>query len=157
MGVLTTTGLFAGLQLSSAAAVAAGAVGAVGAIQSGNAAASAGKVQAELYERSAKREREIGALNAKRVRAKTESTAASARAMLAGSGTDASTGSALLIQEDIAAEGEFNARLAENNAEVSATGQTTQAVLSRAEGRNARTASYYRAGTSLLSGASSFG
>jgi len=130
-------------------------VSAAGAIGQGKAAQNAANVQAQLYERQAQRDREIGALNARRQREEAERLAGTQRALLGSQ--EGGSGSALLVQEDLGAEGEFNARLAEANAEAVASSKMTQAVLSRAEGRGARQASYFRAGTALLKGASAWG
>lgn len=157
MGVVTTTGVLAGVKLSTMAMVANSAMGAVGALKQGQAQAAASQTQAALYERQAQREREIGALNAKRQRQAGEKLAATQRALLAAGGGDPSTGSALLIQEDLAGESEMQARLAESNAEAAVSAKMSEAVLARAEGRNAKTASYYRAGTTLLKGAEAWG
>jgi hypothetical protein len=132
------------------------AVGTVGTIKQGQAAKQAAGLQAELYRREAEREKQIGALNAKRVRDEGESLSATQRALLGASGGAAGTGSALLIQEDLAQETEFNARLAENNAAAAISSKNAQIVLARAEGRSAQTASYFRAGSTLLKGAKAF-
>lgn len=128
-------------------------VGAAGAIQQGKAAKQSAEFNAAMMKREADREKQIGELNARRVRKETESLAATQRALLAGGGGDQSTGSALLIQEDLAEEGEFNARLAEVNAETAVSTKMAQATLARMGGRAAGTSSYIRAGTTLLSGA----
>ena len=130
---------------------------AAGAISQGRAQQQAAGTQAELYRRQAERERQIGALNARRQRAEAARLAGTQRALLGAAGQAAGGGSALLVQEDLAGEGEFNARLAEANAEAAAGSKMMQAVLSRAEGRGARQASYFRAGTALLKGAKDWG
>ena len=150
MGVLTTTGVFAGLKLSTVMIGAAGGVSALAAVRAGQGQDAAAQTNAALLTRQAERERQIGALNARRVRDRGASLAATQRALLAGGGGDASTGSALLIQEDLAEEIEFNARLAESNADEAVFGRQAQAVIARSEGRNAQTASFFRAGTTLL-------
>jgi hypothetical protein len=124
----------------------------MGAISGGSAANQAAQMQADVYARQAAREREMGALSAKRLRAQNEQVAASQRALLASGGRDMSTGSALLIQEDLAEEGEFNALLAENNTDATISSLRAQEVMERAKGRNAQTASYFRAGSALLKG-----
>ena len=124
----------------------------MGAIGGGSAANQAAQMQADIYARQAAREREMGALSAKRLRAQNEQVAASQRALLASGGRDMSTGSALLIQEDLAEEGEFNALLAENNTDATISSLRAQEVMERAKGKNAQTASYFRAGSALLKG-----
>lgn len=133
------------------------AASAAGSIQQGRAASAASKTQAELYRRQAQREQQIGALNASRARKDAEALAGKQRAFLAGSGADPSSGSALLVQEDLAEEGEFNARLAENNALHAAQSRMSAAVLARAAGRGAQQGSYFRAGSTLLGAAAKSG
>jgi hypothetical protein len=122
----------------------------------GRAAAAAAEQNAELMRRQAARELEIGQLNARRIRDRGESLAATQRSLLAAGGGDPSSGSALLIQENLAQETEFNAQLAKNNAAMAASTKNAQAVIARAEGRSASTASLFRTGTSLLGTAEKF-
>jgi hypothetical protein len=130
-------------------------VGFLGKLQQGNAAAQAGNNQAALFARQAQREAEIGALNARRVREKGKSLAGTQRALISG---DASTGSNLLAQTGLSEETEFNARLAEANADFRADESRAQAVLARQKGRFAQTSSAFRGGSNLLSeGVSAFG
>ena len=152
-GLFGVGGAFSALQTLSTAGTA---FSAMSAIRGGGAANQAAQMQAQIYQRQADRERESGQLNARRQRQAGEKLAGTQRALLAGGGGDQSTGSALLIQEDLAQESEFNARLAENNAEAAISTKNAEIVLARAEGRAAQTASYYRAGTTLLKGAKSF-
>jgi hypothetical protein len=152
MGVITTTGIFAGLTWSTVIMGAATAVGMAAQLSKGSAQQQQGDVSAEIFRRQAAREREIGELNARRVRERGESLAATQRAILGAGGGEQSTGSALLIQEDLSEETEFNARLAEANAEAAAQSKASEAVLARLGGQHARTASFFRAGTALLSG-----
>ena len=133
-------------------------VGFLGTLQKGNAAAQAGNNQAALFARQAQRETEIGELNARRVRDKGKSLAGTQRALLSGSSGDASTGSNLIAQEALAGETEFNARLAEANADFRADESRAQGVLARQRGRFAQTSSAFRGGSNLLSeGISAFG
>lgn len=152
-GAAAATG-FKAAMTAAAPYISAASVGmsALGAIQQGNAANAAAQTNAALMNRQARREAEIGALNAKRQRAAGEKLAGTQRALLAGGGGDQSTGSALLLQEGLAQESEFNARLAESNAEEAIFAKQAEAVLARAEGRNAKTSSMFRAGTALLKG-----
>ena len=61
------------------------------------------------------------------------------------------------MQEELAEEGEFNARLAENNAAARASQFEAENVLQQARARQIRSAGLMRAGTTLLSGASDIG
>ena len=150
MGTLTTgqaialaavsTGAQAGMQMMSAKA------------QSNQA-----KMQAELARRQADRERQIGAMQAQQQREKNKRTEGTQRALLAARGGDTGTGSALLVQSELAEEGEFNARLQENNAAARASGFEAENVLQQARARQIQAAGLMRAGSTLLSGASDIG
>lgn len=129
----------------------------IGALSAGASANAQSKVQAEMYARQARRERQIGELNAAREKKKNAAVQAKQRALLAGNNADLSEGSALLVQSDLAEEGELNERLIKNNADANVNTYQTQAVLERASGKNKQTASYFRAGSALLKGASAFG
>lgn len=82
-------------------------------VMSARGQASGAKMQAELARRQAERERQIGAMQAQQQRERSKRTEGTQRALLAARGGDTGTGSALLVQEELAEEGEFNARLAE--------------------------------------------
>ena len=141
MGATTTM-----IALTAASA----AVSAAGAIAQGKAAENQAKTQAELARRSAERERQIGAMKAKQQRESNKRTEGTQRALLSATGGDPGTGSALLVQEELAEEGEFNARLTENNAAAQASQFEAERVMRLAAGKNARKASYFRAGQALL-------
>ena len=147
---LTTTQVAILTAISTAATAA-------GSVAQGRAASAQGKLQAEMYERQAQRERQIGELNAAREAKRNRAIQAQQRALLAGTGADPSSGSALLIQTDLAEEGKLNEELIRNNADAAVTTSKTQAVFARAEGKNAQRASYFRAGSALLKGAAEFG
>ena len=150
-GLIGTGGLFKmGTMLSSIGTLSS----VMGAIGGGSAANQAAQFQGDMYARQAQREREMGELQAGRLRTENERVAATQRALLASGGRDISSGSALLIQEDLAEEGEFNALLTENNTAAKISSLRSQEVLERARGKNAKTASYFRAGSSLLKGSS---
>ena len=109
----------------------------------------------------AQREREIGAVQAARQRQETERMLAQQTALRAGTGGATSRGSALLISEDTAREGELQALLEEANAATRARGIETQsgidyaAAQSRAgaietKGKVKMTSGIFRAGSTLL-------
>ena len=127
---------------------------AVGMIAQGSQANAAAKSQAELNRRAAERERQLGQLRAKQIRDDASQLAGTQRSILDGQGRDRSSGSALLVQADLAEEGEYNARLAENDSEATISSIRAQSVLRLAEGRNAQTAGYWNAGTTLLKNSS---
>ena len=126
-------------------------------VMSARGQASGAKMQAELARRQAERERQIGAMQASQLREQSKRTEGTQRALLAARGGDTGTGSALLVQEELAEEGEFNARLAENNAAARSSQFEAENVLQQARARQIRSAGLMRAGTTLLSGASDIG
>ena len=131
-------------------AVAGAAVSAVGTVASGMAAKEQGNTQAELYRRQAAREEQIGMLNSKREEKKNKQIQASQRALLGAKGVDMTEGSALLVQSELAEEGKLNEMLIKNNAEAAADTARSQGVIAKMQGKNAQTASYFRAGSTLL-------
>lgn len=149
-------------------AAAATAVGAVGTIQQGrNAQAQANfqaavqNQQATLQRQQAERERQLTAVREAQLRRKQARDLAMARVRLAAGGQDLATGSALLLQEDAAAQNEFVALLERSMGLERAHGFENQANLSsldasrlRAQGAAARQQSLFDAGTSLLRGSS---
>ena len=74
------------------------------------------------------------------------------RAAYGRSGVDVS-GSPLLVLEDTAMEGELDAMAIRYGGEVEAARKKSEASLLRQQGRNIRTASYFQAGSTLLTGA----
>lgn len=145
-----------GVKAANFYAGASAAMSAVGALRSGQAAQNSAKFNAEMLRRQEARQRQINALNAKRKRADNEAIAAKQRALLAGQGRDATSGSALLLQEDLAEEGEFNARLIENQGAADVAGTQARRILALSEGRNAKQASFFRAGSTLLKAGQAF-
>jgi hypothetical protein len=129
----------------------------MGSMSAGRAANQAAQFNAAHLENQAAREREIGAHNARRIADENKRLAGTQRALLAGSGRSLSSGSALLVQEDLDEEGKFNELLAADAGEVKATNLRQEAVLERMKGKSARTAGYYRAGTTLLTAGKEFG
>lgn len=131
---------------------AATAMSAVGAISAGSSAQAQAKTQSEILRRQAERERQIGESNAKVQREKNKRLAAKQMALLDATGQDAGTGSALLVQQELAEEGEFNARLIENNAAAQISSLNEQRVLTQMKGSAAKKASFFKAGSALLEG-----
>ena len=78
----------------------------------------------------------------------------SQRAAYGASGVDIE-GSPLLLLEDTAAQGEMDALAIRYGGEVEASQKRSQAELYELQGKNAKKASYYKAGSSLLSGGAS--
>lgn len=121
--------------------------------------------QQQAYDQQrARREDEIGQLQAARQRRDTANMLAMQTALSAGTGGSPSRGSTLLISEDTAREGEFAARLEEANAETKAKAIRDQSSINYAAARSKAnaglTSSIFRAGTTLLktdTGKSMFG
>lgn len=132
-------------------------VGAAGTIMGGNAANAAAKAQAKQYEAAAKQQRAIATRDMVNERRKGDLVASRAQARLAASGGDASDVTATGIQSDIAAETEYNALMALSDGETRARQLEYGGALTRFEGQQAKRASRFAAGATLLgSGVSMF-
>ena len=156
MGVTTTAVLTA----------AAAAMSAAGAIAQGRAArkqagfqAAVQEQQAELQRQQAERERRLTAVQEAELRRRQAREGAAARARFAAGGRDPATGSALLLQEDAAAQHEFEALLNRSIGLERAHALENRAGLSgldaarlRMQGAAASRQSFFTAGTSLLRG-----
>lgn len=148
--------------------LAATAVGAVASIQAGQAAAAAGKYQqtiaeqnATIYEQKAERSKEIGEYNIKRFERQFSKNLDSVERAYAFSGVDVTRGTPLAIMEEYLTEAEIEKANIRYNASIEAGDYREAAVLSRMEGqlatyqgRQLQTASYFKAGQTLLGGAS---
>jgi len=132
---------------------------AVSAISAGNAEKAASETQAELLARQARRTEQVTALNAKRARKDADALSGSQIALLAGQGRDPGAGSALLLQEDLAEEGEHNARLIENQGLADVVDIRTRREVVLTEGKNAQRAGYLSAltGATMAAGKSGAG
>jgi len=144
------------------------AVGAVASIQAGQAAQAAGKYQntiaeqnAQIYEAKAERSKEVGEYNVKRFERQFNKTISSVERAYAASGVDVSRGTPLAVMEEYLTEAEIEKANIRYNANVEATDYREAAVISRMEGQLAKyqgkqyaTASYFKAGQTLLGGAS---
>jgi hypothetical protein len=148
MGAMTT-----GTAIAIAAASTAAQAGL--AIMSAKSQAQAPALQAELSGRQAQREKEIGELQASQEREANKRVQGTQRALLAARGGDPGTGSALLVQEELAEEGEFNAQVIENNAAARVNTFEADRVLQQARSKQIAQSGLFRAGSTLLSGASS--
>jgi len=141
--------------IGAIAAVGGMAISAVSAIQQGQAANQAAKTQAEIYRQQAERERQDAANREDDYRRAASRQLATRRALMGASGVEAGEGSPLMVSQDMAGEAEYQALRVRSGGEVQATRLEQQAALARAEGRNKQRGSYFRAGASLLRGASS--
>ena len=146
-------------------AAAVGTIGAVGNLMQGQAASAAGRAQAAANDQNARMADEQardalrrGAYDELRQRRQTSILQGQQRAVLAASGVEIDSGSALDVQEATGLEGEQDAAIIRYNAEreawgygVQATNYRNAASAARAEGKSAMTAGIIGAGTSLLS------
>lgn len=141
--------------IATGAAVASAGVGAIGAIQQGQAAKSQASFQSAVAQQQADRARQDAAAQEETFRQQQSRALATRRANLGGAGIDPSQGSALLVDQNFAGEAELSALRIRNGGDVAATRLEENAALTRSAGSNAETSSYFRAGSSLLSGVSS--
>jgi hypothetical protein len=147
------------------------AISAVGAIQQGAAAASQARAQqgaqqynAAVKEQNATVARQQAGAREEQQRRMSRQVLAQQRAALAQAGIGVGFGSALDIEEQSAIRAEMDALTIRYEGELQAKGLLAsaqqdlfQGEMARAAGRNAQTASYISAGSSLLSGAASYG
>lgn len=151
-----------GLALTVGATV----IGAAGAIQSGNAAAKASnynarvqEMNARLSERRGRDAIERGAIEEQRKRAQVAQIKGQQRVAMAANGVDLSFGSPLDVMVDSAVLGELDALTIRSNAyreaydhEVDAVNQRAGATLSRMNASAAKTAGYFDAFSTILTG-----
>lgn len=137
---------------ASAAAVGAG-VSAIGTIQAGRAQAQMAEYNAQVAERDAEIATTSAAYEEAQFRHEGEELKSVQRARYAKSGVTM-TGTPLLVLEDTAAQIERDALAIRYGGSLEAARATSAASMARFTGKQARTASYYRAGGSLLTGAS---
>lgn len=132
--------------------VAAAVIAAGAAVHQGVQASKAAKTQAKVQRQQAKRSRQEAASAEDDFRRQQSRVLAARRAALGASGVDPSTGSPLLVSEDFAGETELQALRIRSGGELRATRLEQQAGLTRFAGRTARTQSFLRGGSLLLSG-----
>lgn len=130
-------------------------VSAVSAIRQGNAAEAAANFNAQIAEQNAVAARQQSAAQAKQIERENYMRLGSIRAAQGKSGGASGEGSVLDVLAYSAAQGELDKQNAVYGGEMSARGYTNTASLDRYRGDTALTAGYMKAGTELLSGASS--
>lgn len=123
-----------------------------GVLSAGNDARNQADFQAATLTQQATREREIATQEEIDLRRRNSRTAAAGRAAGGASGVDFSTGTPLLAAADFAAEAELQALRIRSGGATSATRLRQQASLTSAAGKSAQTASFFQAGSSLLTG-----
>jgi len=156
------------MSVAAAAAVGSAAIGTVGALQSGHAQqqaanynASVQMQNAEQAQRNAEIASQSGMANQNIQQLKTRAQIASTRANEAASGIGVNSGSFSDVQASEAVIGEMDSLTVRSRAtreaygyEVQGVNFKNQATLDRAEGKQAKTASYFNAASTLLGGAS---
>jgi hypothetical protein len=130
-------------------------VSAIGSISAGKAAQDAAEYNAKVAEQQAAQERDAAQAEASDYRRSERRGQASSRVARLASGVTMA-GSPLLVDEAMAREIALGSARIGYGGSVNANRYENEAELERMSGDAAATASYFRAGTSLLSGASSF-
>jgi hypothetical protein len=129
-------------------------MGAAGSIQQGQAEQEAADYNADVARQSAQASLDKADYDETIHREKVRKLLSSQRAAYGAAGVDMA-GSPLLVLEDTAAQGELDAKAIRYGGEVEAKQKLSQAEIYELTGKNAKTASYYKAGASLLSGGAS--
>lgn len=126
------------------------AVQAVGAIQQGQAAASAAKANAKLYEQQAAQEKETAQIEINKERRNFRRHQGST---IASAGASGSIGFSEVFNDDLA-ENEVNVGIIRQGGENRAANLKSQANNERAKAKSARTAGFINAASSVFSGVS---
>ncbi|MDV0787656.1 hypothetical protein VC623_23995 [Citrobacter amalonaticus] len=133
------------------AAIGASVLAAGGAVYSGQQQKKMSNYQAAQAEADAKAAQAAARVEADRIRKAGRAQAAAARASLAGSGVETGEGTALRITSDITRDAEQDAYQTFLNGVNQGARLNSQAQADRISGKNASTAGYINAGSSLLS------
>lgn len=136
-------------------AIAAAGVAAAGAIQAGQAQKKIGKFNAELARREAKRAREVAAFKEKQLREEGAAFRSKQIAAAASQGRDVNEGSPLLLRQETAEDIELDALSIRFQGSAEAARLEGEARLHKFRGKQAQTASFFKAGSTLLGGAAS--
>lgn len=144
------TGIGIALIASASAAV----VGTAGSLYAGAETRKAAEYSAKVGEQAAETARMKAAYDEELHRERVRKTLSTMRALYGKSGVDI-TGSPLLELSESAGQGELDALAIRYGGDVEAARQRSSATLTRMQGKAAQTASYFQAGSTLLSGAGS--
>jgi len=128
------------------------AVSVLGSIQQGRQESAYAEYQAKQTEADAVAERSAAQIHAEKIRKAARLTQGEANASLAASGVDVGSGSAALINKSIGQNAEEDALTAILEGNRKADRMDAQGEGYKITGQNAKTASYYNAGGSLLAG-----
>lgn len=135
-------------------ALIAAAVAAAGTVYSGVQQKKAADTNAAISEQNAIAAQQKAAYDEQMHREGVKKLLSAQRALYGKSGVEMA-GSPLLVMEDTAAQGELDALAIRYGGDVNAARNRSAANLSRMQGSTAMTASYFQAGSTLLSGAAS--
>ncbi len=136
---------------AAALSIGSGVFGALGALRQGAAARAAGKFQQKVMKQQAASERSAARAEAEDLRISGSRARASSLARLGASGVDVS-GSPLMVDEAFVRDVALQSARALHGGQVRGQRLEQQGKLARFAGNNARTASFFGAGSSLLSG-----
>jgi len=134
------------------ALLAAAAVSTAGVLESGRQQSKMAEYNARVAGQGAEVAGEKAAYDEQLHREQVRKILSQQRALYGKSGVEGTTGSPLLVMEDTVKQGELDALAIRYGGEVEAARARSGANLSRMQGNAARTASYWQAGTTLLSG-----
>ena len=149
---------FLGVAGSALALAAVGtAVSAVGAIRQGQAAQNEADFNSEIASRKATRETDNAKIRSRDFARTASATQSDNLAQSLGSGGGEFSGSAVDVTNDFEAEKELNIQRLLNQGEVSANNLQAESNLFKQAGKNAKSASQIKAGSTIISGISSFG
>lgn len=151
MCMITAATIFAGVAAAGAA------TSAIGAVRSGNDQASALKYNALVENQNAEATRRQGQAEAEQKGSEVTRRMADARAAIAASGIDPNSGTPLELMSDMATQGELSKKLITYQSELSARGLSQQAQLDLVNARNAKTAGYLNAASTVLTSAGKIG
>lgn len=143
----------AAVTLADAAAVVGAVTSAAGAMQQGAAQQNMANYNAAVAEREAESARRAAAFEESAQRDRAEKVKSTQRALFAKSGVTPE-GSPLLVEADTAQQAEQDALAIRYSGSVAEARAKSQAALDRMQGKVAKQAGYFKAGSSLLTGAS---
>jgi hypothetical protein len=145
-------GAIAAIVAAIAAVISAG-VGAYSAISSGKAASDTAEYNAQVLAAEAKAAQEKAAADEAQQREEAESLKARQKALFLNSGVDIQSGTPLSVLGDQTADMELDALTIRAGGDAAAIKAKNQATLYRMSASQSTSASYWNAGSSLLSGA----
>lgn len=136
--------------------VAGAVISAVGALQQGSASKKASQYNAQIAEQNAAIARQNAADRATQADRETYLRLGAIRAAQGHSGGEAGEGSVLDVLGDVAAQSELERQQIVYQGEMQARGFSNDAELERFSGNTRQTASYWKAGSELLSGGANY-